>query len=320
MEKVYQPLRHVYHVPGEGPIAMSTPFDPYISGIFGNPSAISFADELVMTLAVVAAIYFLFKLVLEKVAIRGIADPKAKYSFRKAVSIIGYFVIIVAVTGIWVQNLQTLAIFYGLIVAGAAVVLQDFLRNFVGGIVIFTVGLYRIGDRVQVGTKYGDVIDIGVFYTTLMEIREWVAGDQPSGRLSIMPNSFVLSNVVNNYTKDHDFIFDEITLYLTPDSDWKKATGIVAEIVRQETGTLTEQARVQIEAIGEKYYLQRKVVEPAIYTSLSSTGIQLSVRYVASVRDRRTIRDAISRDILEEFQGHPGVKVALIAPAPSVSS
>jgi small-conductance mechanosensitive channel len=299
---------------------MSSPLDPYISLISDNSAFINTTNQLVMTLAVVLVIYFLFKLVLEKAAIRGIADPKAKYAFRKAVSIIGYFVIIVAVTGIWIQDLQTLAIFYGLIVAGAAVVLQDFLRNFVGGIVIFTVGLYRIGDRINVGTKYGDVIDIGVFYTTLMEIREWVAGDEPSGRLSIMPNSFVLTNVVNNYTKDHDFVFDEITLYLTPESNWKKATGIVTEIVWRETAMLTKEARAQIDAIGEKYYLQRKVVEPAVYTSLTSIGIQLSVRYVASVRDRRTTRDAISRDILEELLNHPDVKIATMAPSPPVSS
>jgi small-conductance mechanosensitive channel len=306
-------------VPAEGLIAMSSLLDPYISWITDNTAVISFIDRLVVTLVIVAAIYIVFKLVLEKVAIRGIADPKAKYSFRKAISIIGYFIIAVAVTGIWVEDLQTLAIFYGLIVAGAAVVLQDFLRNFVGGIVIFTVGLYRIGDRVQIGTKYGDVIDIGVFYTTLMEIREWVGGDQPSGRMSIMPNSMVLSNVVNNYTKDHDFIFDEITLYLMPDSNWKKAIGVVTDIVTRETGTLTEQAQVQIEAIGEKYYLERKNVKPAIYTSLSGTSIQLNVRYVASVGDRRTIRDAISRDILEEFQGHPDIKITTVAPAPPPS-
>ncbi len=62
-------------------------------------------------------------------------------------------------------------------------------------------------------------MDIGVLYTTITEVGEWINGNQATGRLSIIPNSNVLTNNVNNFTKDHNFIWDEISLPITYDSD-----------------------------------------------------------------------------------------------------
>ena len=58
---------------------------------------------------------------------------------------------------------------------------------------IFLNGIYRVGDRIEMNQKFGDVIDIGLLYTTLMETREWVSGDQVTGRLAIVPNGGVLN-------------------------------------------------------------------------------------------------------------------------------
>jgi small-conductance mechanosensitive channel len=61
-----------------------------------------------------------------------------------------------------------------------------------------------------------------MLYTTILEIDEWVAGDQPTGRLSMIPNSYVLSNITNNYTKDFNFIWDEIAIPILYSSDWRR--------------------------------------------------------------------------------------------------
>lgn len=90
------------------------------------------------------------------------------------------------VVRIWVEYTQTLLVSYGLIAAGITIALQDFFKNFVGGIMIFTTGTYRVGDRVEINSKFGDVIDIGIFYTTLLELKEWVEAEQPTGRISMV--------------------------------------------------------------------------------------------------------------------------------------
>ncbi|WP_230740568.1 mechanosensitive ion channel family protein [Methanooceanicella nereidis] len=262
------------------------------------------------TFLTVALIYFFFKILLESIALKSITDSKTGYSIKKAFSIIFYLLILLAVIGIWIENAQTLILFYGIIGAGVAVTLQDILKNFAGSVILFATGIYRVGDRIEVNSRYGDVIDIGILYTTLMEIKEWVAGDQPSGRLTVIPNSYVISMAVNNYTKDHSFIYDEIMVPITYDSDWRKASEIMLGIVRKETEDITEIARKEIDKIGEKYYLQRKVVDPAIYMTLTDNWIRFSIRYVTSVRERRILHNKLNKMILEAIQRHDDIRIA----------
>ena len=284
--------------------------DSLMSFLSTITSIVPYFDKILTTIVAIALIYVFFKFFIEKAAIRGLVDSKARYSLRKAITALCYLVIVLGVVAIWVNNVQTLALSFGLLAAGAAIVLQDVLRNFLGGIMIFTAGSYRIGDRIEVNGKFGDVIDIGMMYTTLMEIKEWVGGDQPSGRLSIMPNGYVLTQVVNNYTKDHNYIFEDITISLTHDSDWRKAADIIENIVKNETETATKQAKTDIEHIGEKYYLQEKIVEPSVYLGIGDNGVKLSVRYVTDVRDRRDMRDRIIRKILDSLKQNPEIKIA----------
>jgi len=116
---------------------------------------------------------------------------------------------------IWVEDLQSLVLGFGLVAAAFTLSMQDVAKNFAGGLNIFINRIYRVGDRIEIGSKKGDVIDIDIFYTTIMETNEWVSADLPTGRLSIIPNSLVLSNITNNYTKDFEFLWDEISFPIT---------------------------------------------------------------------------------------------------------
>ena len=284
--------------------------DLFMSLLSTINSIVPYLDRIIITIVAIAVIYVFFKFFIEKAAIRGIIDPRARYTLRKAITMLCYLVIVLGIVAIWINNTQTLALTFGLMAAGAAIVLQDILRNFLGGIMIFSAGLYRIGDRIEVNGKFGDVIDIGMMYTTLMEIKVWVEGDQPSGRLSILPNGYILTQAVNNYTKDHNFIFEDMTIPLTYGSDWKKAVDVIEEIVKNDAAAATKQAKAEIEHLGEKYYLQKKVVEPSVFVGIGDNGIRLSVRYVTDARDRRDTRDRITRKILDSLKQIPEIKMA----------
>jgi len=262
------------------------------------------------TFLALAIIYFFFRLVFEETLSKRIKEYKTKYSFRKTASILFFAVLIISIIGIWAVDTQTLLVTSGLIAAGIAIALQDFFKNFVGGILIFVTGTYRVGDRIEVNSKYGDVIDIGIFYTTLMEIKEWVSGDQATGRLTIIPNGYVLSSVINNYTKDYNFIWDEIGIPITYDSDWKEAYTKILSIVRKDTENTTDQARKDISKLGEKYYLLKGDVEPAIFLTLTDNWINFNIRYVTEARERRLLRNKLSQMILDEIQKSDKIKIA----------
>ncbi|HPH34210.1 MAG TPA: mechanosensitive ion channel family protein, partial [Methanoregulaceae archaeon] len=171
-------------------------------------------------------------------------------------------------------------------------------------------GYYRVGDRISIDEKFGDVMDIGILNTTMMEIRGWVSGDQPSGRLVMVPNGLVMNHSFFNYTRDHSFVWDEIAIPLTYESDWRRAKEIVLSIIKKETDEMTEQAEVEIEKIGEKYYLPRKVVEPSVYITLTDNWITLDARYVADARNRRILRSRLNELILSAIEKEERITIA----------
>jgi small-conductance mechanosensitive channel len=263
------------------------------------------------TFLALAVIYLIFKLVLEHLLVRRIKDSKTKYSFKRVISIIYVVVFLGVVIQIWVTNTDAMLVSFGLLAAGIAVSLQDFFKNLVGGITLFLTGLYRVGDRIEIESKYGDVIDIGIMYTTLLEIKEWVGGDQATGRMSIVPNGYVLSKVVDNYTKDHNFIWDEVVIPITYESDWKTATEMLTNIGKAETGTMASQAEGEMSFIMEKYYFSKRDVEPRVFLELTSNWIALTLRYITDARNRRAVKASLYQHILKEVEGSGGnIKIA----------
>lgn len=262
------------------------------------------------TLIGIAIIYFFFKVVLEEGVSRGIKDARSQYSFRRTISIIYYVAIIVAIIGIWVRDTQTLLVSYGLVAAGIAVTLQDVFKSFAGGVIIFATGVYKVGERIEIGGKFGDVIDIGIMYTTLLETREWVQGDQPTGRIITIPNSGVLNNPVNNYTNELSFIFEDMSIPLTFESNWKKATTEILAIVRRETEHVATIADEQLRAMRRKFYVEKRAVEPAVFLTVTDNWINLNIRFPAMARERRITRSRINTAILEMIEASDDIKVA----------
>ncbi len=266
--------------------------------------------NLVLTFAGISIIYLVIRVLLENLSFSQIQDPKTRYSFRKGTSVLFYFLIFITIFAIWVRNTQALLVSYGIVAAGIAIALQDVIRNFAGSVLIILTGLYTVGDRIEINQVFGDVIDIGIFNTTLMETGGWVGGDLPTGRITLIPNGYAISNTVYNYTKDYNFIWDEISVPITYESDWKEAISVFAEILDTETAPTVAYAKGEIEKTGEKYYFPRKVIEPRIFIALTDNWVAFSLRYVTRVRERRMIRDHLSRRILEAVEQSDSLEIA----------
>ncbi|MGC9434891.1 MAG: mechanosensitive ion channel family protein [Methanomicrobiales archaeon] len=267
-------------------------------------------NKIATSLATIAGSYLLFKIVLDTFVSKQIRDPKAKYSVRKVTSILFAVTLVGIAILIWIEDTQVLFVSYGLIAAGLAIALQDVVKNFVGGIILFSTAMYRVGDRIEIDNRFGDVMDIGLMNTTMLETRAWVAGDQPTGRIVMIPNGRILSTEIVNYTKDHSFIWEELVLPLTYTSNWKRAISLIMEILTEVTAGTTARATEQIERLNEKYYLPRKVVEPSIYLTPTDNWIELHIRYVTDVRERRAIHNQISKRLLDEVLSKPDIVVA----------
>ncbi|RXE55956.1 mechanosensitive ion channel protein MscS [Methanoculleus taiwanensis] len=266
-------------------------------------------EKLYLTFLAVTIIYLIFT-VIRWIALRQIREKKTRYSFKRTVSVLYYIIIIAVTVRIWIDT-NYIFVAYGIIGAGIAIALQDLFKNFVGGILIFVSRIYTVGDRIELEETMGDVIDIGILNTTLLEIHErGVQGDQPTGRITTVPNGAILSSKSFNFTKDHSFIWDEISIPITYDTDWRRATELFLAIVTKETEEITLQAEREIARIGEKYYFPKKVVEPSIYLTLTDNWITFDIRYVTEVRTRRILKDELSRKLLEAVEESGYIAIA----------
>lgn len=267
-------------------------------------------EKLFYSFTAIAFSYLFLKLLLEEIVAKRIREQKSRYTFRKTTQILFLIVSFIIILRIWIVNPQALLVAYGLVAAGVAIALQDVFKNFAGAISIFVTDIYKVGDRIEVDKKYGDVIDIGLFYTSLLELREWVDGDQATGRITLIPNGKVLGSAVNNYTKDHQFIWDELSLPITYDSNWQKAIEIIEEVVKKETVDATKKAEREISKLEEKYYLSKRNIEAKTYIVPTDNWIMLRVRYVVNTRDRRIVQNDLLKLILRLVQEAPDITIA----------
>lgn len=263
-------------------------------------------------------IYIIFKLFFEELIVRRITTSKPRYSFRRVIFMLYLLAFLIAILAIWVEDTQSLIVSYGLIAAGVAFALQEVFKSIAGGIFIFVRSIYNIGDRIEINGKYGDVIDIGIMYTTLLELREWVSGDQPTGRITQIQNSYILSYPVNNYTKDHPYIWDEIHIPITYDSDWRKAEECIIRMAQQETQDVTKAAEKSISLLTDKYLPQRSEV-PYVYMTITDNWISLHLRYITEARNRRILRSKLSRLIIEDIEKSARGKVKIASSTLDVS-
>ena len=268
------------------------------------------SKQLALTFLILACTQLLFRVIIYEVLIHRISSGRMRYSLSKTLTLLHLFVATLFVLRVWLPDSTTLLAAYGFVAAAVAFSIQDLFKNFIGGVVILVRSLYRVGDRIQIEETYGDIIDIGILYTTLLEIRGWVAGDQSTGRIVRIPNGKVITNDVYNYTADHSFIWDEIHIPITHESDWKRAEEIISTIVVQVTNDVSVTAMSDIRHLKSKYFLTNDNIDPHVYMKLTDNWVSLYARYISSVRERRIVQDKIMRQIKEAFDAENTITIA----------
>lgn len=198
----------------------------------------------------------------------------------------------------------------GLLLAGVAISLRDVFSNFVGWLIIMSNKGFREGDRIRIGTVHGDVIDIGLLRTLLSEIGDWVEADQSTGRLVTIPNSDILSNAVYNYTQGYDFIWSEMKVLVTFESDWRRAEQIVLEAAFKDYDSKKDQIQERLRRVRRKYLLRYNYASPKTYITIADSGVRITVRFLVRARRRRLLEDELAREILLRFAEEAGIELA----------
>lgn len=232
-----------------------------------------------------------------------------RFRLRQTLNTFVLVAFVVAVGILWARKLQHTGTFLGLIGAGVAIALREPLLSIAGRIAIFAGRMYSIGDRIQLDQMAGDVIQIGFFYTRMMEIGNWIHGDQYSGRIIQFANAKIFGTAVMNYTQNFDYIWDEIALPITYESNMRAATEILIDAGDQYTRAFLEGAQRQLERMRRTFLIPETDLKPQVFTKVTDNYIQLSMRYIAHPKQRRAASSFIYSKVFEQLMRHKDIQM-----------
>jgi small-conductance mechanosensitive channel len=203
---------------------------------------------------------------------------------------------------IWLESFGSLATILGLLSAGVAVALKEPLLNLAGWLFIIWRKPFEIGDRIELGSLRGDVVDLGVFHFSMMEIGNWVAADDRTGRLLLAPNGMVFTTPLANYSKGwFEQIWNELLITVTFESDWRAAKQILQDIAGKHGAQPSASAKAQLEHEANRYLVLSPAIEPRVFVAVAACGVDLTLRYLCSPLERRSSAEAIWEDVLDAF-------------------
>ncbi|WP_103665971.1 mechanosensitive ion channel family protein [Gracilimonas amylolytica] len=241
---------------------------------------------------------------------KNVENKKTLYKWKKNTNYIVFLIGAIILAQVWFSALGQLGTFLGLLSAGIAIALKDPVTDMAGWLFLIWRKPFDIGDRVQVGNSKGDVIDIRVFKFTILEIGNWVDADQSTGRIIHIPNHKIFAEDIANYTADFEWVWNEMGVLVTFESDWKKAKDLLQEIADDVCQEFVNQARDEVKKAEKHYLIQYRYLTPIVYTSVKDSGINLTIRYLSNPRTRRGISQQLWENILLEFEGHDDIDFA----------
>jgi len=237
-------------------------------------------------------------------------EPTTRYRWAKGSSYVATVLGVLAIAQVWFTAIRSVGTFLGLLSAGLAIALKDLVADLAGWIFIIWRRPFDLGDRVQVGSHAGDVVDTRIFAFTIMEIGNWVDADQSTGRMIHVPNSRVFSEPVANYTAAFPFLWNELPVLLTFESDWRKAKEILQRIAEEEAMETSQEAERTIRETSRRFLIHYRRLTPTVYTSVRDSGVLLTIRYITRPRSRRGTAQGIWEKILDAFHQEPTIDFA----------
>ncbi|MFW6140851.1 MAG: mechanosensitive ion channel family protein [Acidobacteriota bacterium] len=255
-------------------------------------------------------IAYIISLLISRIVNKTVVDLKKRYTARKAVVYIVSALAIINIVLIWLKEQTSIATLLGIGGAGLTLALHQPVTSMAGWLLLLIRRPYDTGDRVQIGNVKGDVIDIRLFYTSLLEIGNWVGSDQSTGRVVHCPNSKVFTESIFNYTRGFEYIWNEIKVVVTFESGWERAKKIILDAAVKDELDHKESVREKIAHMSRKYLIHYEKLTPVVWANIVDFGVELTLRYLTNARKRRSSQDKICQIILQRFNQEPDVEFA----------
>lgn len=190
----------------------------------------------------------------------------------------------------------------GLTTAGLTVVLQDFILAFFGWFVLMGKNGIRVGDWVEINGVGGEVVEVGLLRTTLLETGNWTDKGHPTGRRVTVINSFAVKGQYFNFSTKGQWMWDELTFSIPDAGNVYGLIELIYQAVVKETEEEAHEAEEEWKHVTRKHGLSRFSADPAVSLRPGAFGIEIVVRYVTRAAARFEVRNRLYQRVIGLLQ------------------
>ncbi len=206
--------------------------------------------------------------------------------------------------------------------AGLTVALKDFIVGFFGWFVLMGKDGIRPGDWVEINGVGGQVLEVGLFQTVLLETGNWTDAAHPTGRKVTFVNSFAIEGHFFNFSTSGQWLWDELEIQAPQDADPYPLAETIQKIVAQEVGANAHVAETEWQRVVPGYSKRGFSAAPSVSVRLTGGSVSILVRYITQASERQEVRTRLYRAIIELLRqkelpaGSPGAAaIQPVAPA-----
>jgi small-conductance mechanosensitive channel len=232
---------------------------------------------------------------------------------RVSLQVVGFLFILLVIFGP-PPNLGT---FLGLAGAGLTVALKDFIVGFIGWFVLMGKNGIRLGDWVEINGVTGEVVELGMFHTVLLETGNWTDSGHPTGRRVTFTNSFAIEGHYFNFSTSGQWLWDELQVVLPAGQDPYPIVDAVKKKVIEATAETGQKAEQEWRGAAKSADLSSLSAAPAINVKPVIGGTEISVRYITSAHDRYQLRSKLNQILVDLLGAKPASAPAVSAPTSS---
>ncbi len=263
----------------------------------------NFQRNLIFSFLIIILLWLMRWIALRFIHKRYADNTRTLYNLRKTIEYASVVLGILLVGRLWLEGIGTLVTYLGLLSAGIAIALQDLIVALAAWVFIVWRRPFVVGDRIEIDGNLGDVIDIRLFSFSMLEIGRRINAEQSTGRIVHIPNGKVFSEVLTNMHQGFPFIWNEIPVMVTFESDWEKAKAILVNIINELAPDVADAVR-RGRSSGQRFVISYGNVSPTVYTSVADSGVVLTLRYMVDPRKRRGSEQEIWEATLRAFKLH----------------
>lgn len=227
---------------------------------------------------------------------------------------LGRYLALIVMAGVtarfFFEDLRSVATVLGLATAAVVIALQDLCSSFVGWFVIALSRRINVGDHVEINGVVGDIVDIQILRTTLLECRNWLGTDDHTGRVVLIPNNFVFKERLFNYTYAHPFVWHRLDITVTYETPVEEARTLLLDILKEEMSATFAEYQKGDQALCRALSRESARQELKIHTHIADSGVQLTLFFPAHYRQGSSTRSRICQRILAEFNKRPNLQFA----------